>query len=256
MEASLGDRLKDIEQTEAGRRAVVGKPIMVRLDGRHFSLFTKGLKRPFDGRMSQLMIETTKYLLKETSALIGYTQSDEITLVYYETEGQYLFGGKYQKLTSTLAAMASAFFNKKLPEYLPEKVDQIPTFDCRVWQVENMREAYLNFLWRQNDASKNSISMLAQSIFSHKELLGVNSEEKKRMCSEKGENWNSYPQYFKYGTFVKRVTREVYLTPEQFAVIPEKHRPIGPVIRSFTEEADHIGCLHDYKNPQEMLFGT
>lgn len=255
MQDSLGDRLKEIEQAEAGRRAVVGKPIMVRLDGRHFSLFTKGLKRPFDPRMSQLMIDTTKYLLKETSALIGYTQSDEISLVYYETEGQYLFGGKYQKLTSTLAAMASAFFNKKLPEYLPEKANQIPTFDCRVWQVENMREAYLNFLWRQDDASKNSISMLAQSMFTHKELHGKNSEEKKRMCSEKGETWDFYQNYFKYGTFIKRVTKEVYLTPEQLEAIPEKHRPMGPVVRSFTEEVD-IGCLHDYKNPQEVLFGS
>lgn len=255
MEDSLGDRLKAIEQAEAGRRAEVGKPIMVRLDGRHFSAFTRGLQRPYDVRMSKLMLDTTRHLVEETQALIGYTQSDEISLVYFaKDDSEYLFNGKYQKLTSTLAAMASVYFNSKLAEAIPEKAGQLPTFDARVWQVENLREAYLNLLWRQDDASRNSISMAAQARYSHRKLQGVGSDEKKQWLRDIGDPWEAHPKFFKYGVFVKRVVREMHLTPEMLAKIPEAHRPTGPVARTFVENIE-VGPLREYENPQDFLFG-
>ena len=116
---NLGDKLKELESIESSRKAMKGLPIIARLDGRSFSKFTKGLARPFDARMSNLMIDTTKYLVEQTNALTGYSQSDEITLCWfipYDSESEYIFDGKYQKIVSTLAALATAFFNKKIPE--------------------------------------------------------------------------------------------------------------------------------------------
>lgn len=257
MKDVLGDELKAIEQLEAGRRAVKGKPLMARLDGRAFHTFTKGLARPYDKRMSNLMIDTTKFLVEQTHALIGYTQSDEISLCWYESEqsdGQYLFDGKYQKLTSVLASLATAYFIKYLHDYLPEKSEKFPTFDCRVWQVDSVDEMYLNFLWRQDDAIKNAISMAAQAEFSHKELQGVGSKAKIAMLKEYGVDFDAYPIFFKSGTFVRRETKLVELTTEQMEKIPEQHRPTGPVPRTVVE-ALKIGPLREYNKPKELLFG-
>ena len=253
---TLGDRLKAIEQVEAGRKAVKGKPLLARLDGRAFHTFTKGLARPYDERMSKLMIDTTKYLVEQTQAVVGYTQSDEISLVWYESAdstGQYLFDGKFQKLTSVLSSIATCFFMKELMEdAIVEKKYEMPTFDCRVWQSENLHDAYLNFLWRQDDAIKNAISMAAQANFSHKQLQNVNSSQKKEMLANAGIDFEAFPQFFKSGTFVRRVTKEVELTDDILAKIPKEHWPTGPVMRSTVEDVN-MGPLRDYEYPEAQL---
>jgi len=253
---NLGDKLKDLEQAEAGRKVMKGLPVMARLDGRGFSRFTKGLARPYDQRMSQLMIDTTSYLVEETHALTGYCQSDEITLCWYhgyEDAADYMFDGKYQKLVSTLAAMATAYFNKHLPTVLPEKADALPTFDCRVWQVPTVREVYLNYLWREQDATKNSISMAAHHYFSHKSLQGKTGNEKQQMLmTEKGVNWNDYPVFFKRGTYVQRKQFEVELSPETLAKIPEGKRPTEPVIRTRVVPVD-LPVLSTIANASDVL---
>lgn len=244
---SLGDRLKAIEAVEAARKADKTKPLMARLDGKAFHTFTQGLQRPYDNRLSQLMIDTAGWLVLQTHARIAYVQSDEISL-YWDLDlqanpsAEYLYDGKFQKLTSILASTASAYFNRELPKRIPEKEHALPTFDCRVWNVDNHKEVYLNYLWRQDDAIKNSISMAAQADFSSKMLHGVNSEKKKEMLRAIGKPWESHPMFFKMGTFVGRVAREVELTPEQRAKIPEKYRPEGPVTRTFAQDL-HIGYL-------------
>jgi len=252
-EDKLGDQLKSIEQAEAGRKCDASLPLMCRLDGKAFHTFTKGLQRPYDLRLSQLMIDTAKFLVEKTNARLGYTQSDEISLYWYndpsETETrQYMFDGKYQKLCSVLAGMASAYFSKELAKRIPEKADAVPVFDARVWNVE-LPDVYYNFLWRQDDAIKNSISMAAQAHFSSKQLHGVGSEEKKRMLREIGKPWHLEPLHFKSGTFVKRQEILSRLTEEQLAKIPEKHRPDAdvPVKRSVVSELD-VGYLtgHDH----------
>lgn len=235
---SLGDRLKGLESIEAGRTARHDIPLMARLDGRAFHTFTRGLGRPYDVRMSRLMIDTAMYLVETTHAKLGYTQSDEISLVWWNsedsTESTYLFDAKFQKLTSVLAGTASAFFTKYLAERIPEKADALPVFDCRVWNVPDRHEAFLNFLWRQDDAVKNSISMAAQAKFSHKQLQNVDSEGKKKMLRDVGAAWEDMPLFFRMGTFVRREVGEVELSKEQLEKIPVKYRPTGPVKRSFT----------------------
>lgn len=252
---NLGDKLKDLEQVEAGRKVMKGLPVMARLDGRSFSKFTKGLKRPYDVRMSQLMIDTTKYLVKETQACVGYCQSDEITLCWYfpyESTSEYMFDGKYQKLVSTLAALATAYFNKNL-HTIPEKINEVPTFDCRVWQVPTLREVYLNFLWREQDATKNSISMAAHHYFSTSELHKKTGAEKQDMLHSVGVNWNDYPTFFKRGTYVQRQGVAVELDADTLSKIPEGKRPLGGVVvRSRVVELD-MPILSTVANASEVL---
>lgn len=252
---TLGDRLKSVEQVEAGRRADKTKPLMARLDGKAFHTFTRGLARPYDTRLSDLMRDTAGWLVHQTHARIAYTQSDEISLYWdldlkNNPDAEYLYDGKFQKLTSILASTASAYFNRELVKRIPEKDGALPNFDCRVWNVDDHRDVYLNFLWRQDDAIKNSISMAAQAHFSHNKLHGADSETKKQWLRDVGKPWEDEPMFFRMGSFVGRVQRMVDLTPEQLAKIPEKHRPTGPVMRTNVEDLN-IGYLKN--EPAEVI---
>lgn len=221
----FGDRMKFYENQTCGIKLLPRIPVIARLDGKGFSKFTKGLKRPYDERLSMLMIELTKYLVKETNANCGYTQSDEITLMWYvdDPKSSIYFDGRYFKMVSDLSAMASVFFNKKLVEYLPEKSDKWPRFDCRVFNVPTLDEAVNTFLWREQDATKNSITMAASAFYSHKQLHKKNGSEKQEMLFEKGINWNDYPAFFKRGTYVqrKRILRK--FTSDELEKLPKKH---------------------------------
>ena len=244
---TLGDRMKAQEQIEAGRKCDNTLPLIARLDGRAFHTFTRGLERPYDVRLSNLMAETTKFLVRKTQARLGYCQSDEITLFWYNAPpksdrrsySEYMFGGKYQKLTSILAGLASAYFSREVVTVLPEKAEYLPVFDCRVWNVSSLHEVYANFLWRQNDAIKNSVSMLAQSHFSHAELQGKNSMEMKAMLKARGIEWHKEPEFFRVGSFFAKCNRFVKLSDDDLTAIPEHCRPPeGLVMRSFIERLD------------------
>ena len=216
----MGDRLKMFEGIEAGRILIPNLPICVRVDGRAFHTFTRGMNRPYDERMSKAMIETMKYLVKKTDACIGYVQSDEISLVLSDIK-EPLFGGRVQKLTSVIAAMATAKFNDEIHKSFPDK--PLAEFDCRVWNVPNRTEAANTILWREFDATKNSISMAARSVYSDNQLLNKNSSEKQEMLWQKGINWDKYPVFFKRGTYARRVVIERKLTPDELKDLPEHH---------------------------------
>jgi len=98
----LDNRMKLYEQVESARRFLPLLPVVARLDGKCFHKFTKNMKEPFDENLTQVMIETTKYLVEETNAIIGYTQSDEITLIYCSdnSESQIFFDGLKVSLAS------------------------------------------------------------------------------------------------------------------------------------------------------------
>lgn len=227
---ALGDRLKTFERLETDQQFIPNLPIYVRLDGRSFSKFTKGLKRPYDERLSTLMVETTKYLVKEFNATIGYTQSDEISLILKNIYGKgTVFNGKKQKLISTLAASATAYFNSNLSACLPEKSDCLPTFDCRAFNVPNVDEAANCILWREQDATKNSILMTGFHYFSFNEMQNKNTKQIREMLLETHNiNWEDYPTFFKYGTYVQRdiyekdgVIRSHVLVPDWFDSLKE-----------------------------------
>lgn len=205
-----------------------GLPLLARLDGRAFHTFTRKLQRPYEHGMSIAMIETTRYLVHEMNALVGYTQSDEITLVWFEPSqsvSDYAFEGRFQKLASVLAGMASVKFFQLVLQHLPQKAGETPHFDCRVWQVPTLADAADVLVWREDDATKNSITMAAGAHYADAELEGKNSSMKQEMLWQKGVNWNDYPSFFKRGTYLQRRTVERTLTDEERARIPERHRP-------------------------------
>lgn len=222
---SLGDRMKLYEKMEAGRRCMPRLPICARIDGRGFSRFTKGMKRPYDPALSEMMIETTRYLVEETHAVVGYTQSDEITLIFYsdEPKSQVFFDGRIQKMNSILAAMTSVKFNALLPARFPDRVARLPVFDCRLWTVPTREEAVNCLLWREQDAVRNSISMAARAHYSHNQTMHKNTAELHDMLHEEGVNWNDYPAFFKRGTYFQRrkVTRK--FTTEELESLPPRH---------------------------------
>lgn len=202
-------------------------PVIARLDGRAFHSFCKGLQRPYDERLSMLMIDCTKYLVQETNACCGYTQSDEITLGWFSADfdSEIFFDGRVSKMLSILAAMQSVYFNKMLPKFLTaEYAAKMPTFDCRVWCVPNLDEGANAFLWREHDATKNSISMAARTYYSHSQLDNKNGPAMQEMLWQKGVNWNDYPTYFKRGTFVQRKKTLKPFTAEEIDRLPPKHK--------------------------------
>jgi len=200
-------------------------PIVCRVDGKAFHSFTKGLDRPFDKGLSDLMLETTKFLVQETAANFGYIQSDEISLVWYnkDPDHQLFFDGKTQKIVSITASMATYFFNKNLEKYLPSKKDKIALFDSRCWNVPNPDEVVIYTLWRQKDATKNAITMAASTVFSHAELQGVHGGNKQEMLYSKGVNFNDYPTQFKRGSFVRKTKVNIAFSASEIEKLPLQH---------------------------------
>lgn len=226
MTDNIGDRLKTYEAVETGRVLLPRLPVAARIDGRCFSAFTADLERPYDARLSRLMVATTTFLAREFNAALGYTQSDEITLLWGipARDQEPLFGGKVFKLTSILASAATAAFVRALPAAIPEKADQAPTFDCRVFALPSPEEAVNVVLWRELDATKNAVSTAARTMFSAKELHGkTGAEMQEMMFQAHGKNFNDYPAFFRRGTVVRRKYAVGTLTEEERAALPEKH---------------------------------
>lgn len=227
---NFGDRMKIYEAIETERHFMPMLPVYARIDGRCFSAFTKGMKRPFDEELSRTMIETAKHLVEKTHARIGYTQSDEISLVWLQdrADSELFFGGKIHKIVSVLASMTAAWFGRYCMDvtHLSGFARRhAPHFDCRAFQLPNRAEAANAFLWREQDATKNAISMAARSVYSHKALDHKNGAEMQEMLFAKGINFNDYPAFFKRGTFVRRITSMRPFTDEEIARIPKAHRP-------------------------------
>ena len=254
---ALGDRMKMYEKS--GERLMPLLPAIVRLDGVCFHTFTKGLQRPYDPRLTSLLIETTKMLVKETNARCGYCQSDEITLLLYsdEFDSQIYFDAKIDKLVSVLAAKTSVFFNSQLAAVIPEKHRALPVFDCRVWNVPNKDEAANAILWRELDATRNSISMAAQTYYSHDQLLGRSSSEKQELLFQQGINWNDYPVEFKRGTYIQRRIEERPFTVEELDRLPKLHEahkhPELKIKRTSYGKVD-LPPLRQVANRVEVLF--
>lgn len=234
---SIGDRMKGYENRETGNTIMPRIPYYARLDGRGFSRFTNGLKRPYDESLVQTMIAVTKDLVKEFHATVGYTQSDEISIGWKadDVNTQPMFGGKVFKFTSVMASFAATSFIKHMRVFFGDQFEEyftkMPHFDCRFMSIPNEDELVNMFLWRELDATKNAVSMAAQHYFSHKSLQGMNSSQmQERLFQEVGINFNDYPAFFKRGTYVKRQTYQEPLDDETMMSIPADKRPEGPIM--------------------------
>jgi tRNA(His) 5'-end guanylyltransferase len=214
-------------------------PVAIRIDGKAFHTFTRGFKRPFDEILIKSMQETTKYLCEHIQGcVLGYTQSDEITLIlvdYKKLDSSAWFDYEVQKLCSISASMATMAFNKIFldnvdlvyqEEFYKRGLDQGGTlseiekldsefyiyyskankamFDARCFNIP--REEVTNLVyWRQLDATRNSIQMVGQANFSHKELQNKSCNMIQDMLhEEKGINWNDFPTHQKRGACIVR----------------------------------------------------
>ena len=155
-------------------------PVAVRIDGKAFHTFTRGFQKPFDEVLIKSMQETMKYLCENIQGcVLGYTQSDEITLIlvdYKKLTSSAWFDYEVQKICSISASMATMAFNKffrdNVDDYivtLQNAVDKGAMFDARCFNIPKEEVTNLVY-WRQLDASRNSIQMVGQANFSHKEL--------------------------------------------------------------------------------------
>ncbi|KAH3766090.1 tRNAHis guanylyltransferase [Pelomyxa schiedti] len=222
---SLGDRMKAYEGvTEICLDST--KPFVMRLDGHTFSTFTGGFTKPYDKRISYAMIMATADLITKLHAVTGYTQSDEITLIFPAlnppgtpaTEMKDLmFSGRVGKISTLAASYCSIRFNFHLnkckfdeedPQDKPliSKVRDFQAhFDGRTFNVDSENECLNNILWRCRDAKRNSKSAFGRKFFSTKQLQNLTSDEVvAKVAREKGNSWEDEPGFFKWGIWVKR----------------------------------------------------
>jgi tRNA(His) 5'-end guanylyltransferase len=216
---SLGDRMKEYESVSKNH-LVRRMPVIIRIDGKAFHTFTKRFKGSFDDTMHFLMTGTTKLLCDNVqNAVIGYTQSDEISILLNDwktLETDQWFGGGVQKITSVAASMATGYFNALYRTHvnfedmtMNEILSSTAFFDARVFNIP--KEDVANyFIWRQQDASRNSVQMLGREYFSHKQLhKKSNSEIQDMLMLEHGVNWNDMDTWKKRGTCVVRDTKNI-----------------------------------------------
>jgi tRNA(His) guanylyltransferase len=218
---TLGDRMKKYEKINSDN-LIPKIPTVVRLDGRAFHTYTKQFKKPFDDVLINTMDETAKYLCsKIQGAKFAFVQSDEISIYITDRdnlEAQLWYDGNIQKITSVSASIATGKFNQlmfinacgDLKESMISDNDiakmMLAEFDSRVFQLPNDEEVVNCFLWRQNDCTRNSISSVAQSLYSAKQLHKVNTKQMQDLIFEKGINWNDYNPKLKRGRFITKQT--------------------------------------------------
>lgn len=216
---NLGDRMKENYENRAKTQLLRRTPVIIRLDGKAFHTFTRGFKKPFDDILIEAMQQTMLTLCKEIQGcVLGYTQSDEITLVltdYKNLETAAWFDYDIQKVCSVSASIATLAFNRSFAKqcalYAPSYSTDINNahinsiyngalFDSRCFNIP--KEEVTNcILWRQQDAIRNSINSVGQANFSHKELQGLSTDQiLKKLLEEKQTDWNKLPVHLQRGS--------------------------------------------------------
>lgn len=224
----LGLRMKENYENISKTRLIRRMPVIIRIDGKAFHTFTKGFKKPFDYVLMKSMQETMKYLCENIQGcILGYTQSDEISLLlvdYKKLNSDAWFDNEVQKICSISASIATIIFNKEFTRMANNYIDNT----LEVWNISDAEKKYMAtldkamamgamfdsrcfnipkeevtnyFYWRQLDATRNSIQMVGQANFSHKELHKKSCNDIQDMLHEqKGINWNDFSVLEKRGT--------------------------------------------------------
>lgn len=173
--------------------------VLIKKCGGH--TFCRGIEKPFDHNYAIEMVQTTIKLVEMFHAYTGYTQSDEITLVFPPREGEseIFFSGRVQKIVSILAGTVSAYFN----QYFPMD-DRVAVFDARIMCLPTKEEVFNNMMWRVRDCVRNSVAACAQAHFLANELHKKNRDDMKKMLRDIQKPWEDIPSKYQYGTFVKK----------------------------------------------------
>lgn len=237
------------------------KPLILRLDGRAFSHWQRGLQAPFDDNLATLMQRTTAHLVKETHAQCGYTCNDEISLILLNTQPDqnYAFGGKVHKWNALTAAEASVYFQiEKQTLPLPDVHKRTPVlFDCRVFQVSDLETASQYLLWREEAAIRNSVATLARHHLKTISLHNKNTPELLQLLSDQGIDWNTLAAHHQRGSVFRRVSLEVPFTPQERLNLPDKHHAKRNPNATYTRrKIVHLDLppLHTLEDPKNVLF--
>lgn len=227
MKDQLGERMKDFYENKSRHYLNRRTYTIIRIDGKAFHTYTNGLERPFDNQLVKDMDSTASFLCGSIqNAKFAFVQSDEISILLTDFDSlttDAWFGGNIQKMASVSASIATAKFNELRP-------GKIALFDSRAFNISAKAEVGNYFIWRQQDTTRNSISSVAQSLYSHKELHGKNTTEMQEMIFKKGINWNDYDPKLKRGRLIVKEeyakddfirTRWVSIEPPIFT--QEKH---------------------------------
>lgn len=222
----LGKRMKEFYEQIPKSKLMRRTPVAIRIDGKAFHTFTRGFQKPFDEVLMKSMQETMQYLCENIQGCVfGYTQSDEITLIlvdYKKLTSSAWFDYEVQKMCSISASMATMAFNKSFAKNVSEKILEYHSsltpqcvemqqemekyfdilhaaankgamFDARCFNIPKEEVTNLVY-WRQLDATRNSIQMVGQANFSHKELQNKTCNDIQDMLMlQKGINWNDFP---------------------------------------------------------------
>lgn len=214
MNDELGKRMKD--QYEDRTRYFLPRRTftIIRVDGKAFHSFTKGFKRPFDKNLMNLMDHTAMEMCRQIQGCVmAYTQSDEISLLltdFSTIQTDAWFDGNIQKISSVAASIATAAFNQYFVSVMGRRLEApFALFDGRVFTIPDVTEVINYFIWRQADATRNSIQMAAQSVYSQKELHGKSCNVLQEMLFQKGINWNDYTSGEKRGRAIIKVPIEI-----------------------------------------------
>lgn len=180
-----------------------GIHMVARIDGRSFSQLTRvthALEAPYDTRFRDCMVATLEHLVTSTgfSVLFGYTQSDELSLLFRRDES--LFGRKLRKFLSVLAGEASAKFSLSF--------GALGAFDARISQLPDADAVVDYFRWRYEDAHRNALNghsywlLRRQGLDDHaatQKLKGVSVAERNELLFQNGINFNDVPAWEKRG---------------------------------------------------------
>ena len=257
MKDPLGDRMKAFERAAEPTPLPRGLPVYARIDGRGFSRFTRGMRKPTDPRMLAAMQWTAAQLLERTDALAAYVQSDEISLLWHPApEVEFLFGGRVPKLTSVLAGLATSLFTQALladTDGLAAFVKRSPHFDTRLMSLPDRATAAGMFAWRGEDAKRNGLQQVARAHFGHAALQGKGIGDMLRMLEDAG---NPLPEGAPlHGTLIRTTRRSSPIDPEIRAKIPAHARPAaGQLFErrvSLSHSTSHPGAI---ANLEAVLF--
>ncbi len=245
---SLGDRMKSYENATRGY-LTPGLPVIIRVDGRAFHTYTKGSQTPFDDKLMHAMDMVAVGLCEGISgAQMAYVQSDEISVLVtdYKSENtQPWFGGNIQKITSVSASLASVEMTMQSRYVFYDANGGQPKpacFDSRVFILPK-DEVQHYFVWRQQDWTRNSLQMLARSLYSHRELENKNQAAMHEMCFQKGANWNDLATKYKRGRCVVKKNLPVIIPagPRAGETILRPKWVVDAEIPIFTADKTYVG---------------
>ena len=211
MKDSLGDRMKADYENRTRFLLPRRTYTLIRVDGNNFHRYTRGCARPYDTELMEDM-DTAALALCEniTGAQLAFVQSDEISVLltdFGSPQTEAWFNGSVQKLASLSASLATAHFNAARTRRAMNQGEEaaLACFDSRAFTIPDATEVENYFLWRQQDAARNSVSMTAQAHFLHERLQGKSTDQMQEMLwSEHGVNWNDQPGGFKRGRCIVR----------------------------------------------------